>query len=86
MVCHLAVAISATWLILVGMYIDPVQVERTSTIINITTENLDEEVQKLRNPDAQQFIDVLPNSMIKVSLTGVGMNVGLHCIRSHRCV
>ena len=73
MVFHLAVAITATWLILVGMYIDPVRVDRESTIINTTTEELDEELQELRNSDARQSIDLLSNSVLRVNLTWVGV-------------
>lgn len=79
MVINLAVAIIATWLILVGMYIDPVDPDKDSAFRNFSANISDAELQKqlqdLRNSDAQQSVNLLVDSIgnigLSINFTGV---------------
>lgn len=74
MLIYLAVAITATWLILVGMYIDPVEPDKESISLqkftaNVSDAELRNKLKDLRNSDAHQRVSVLVDVDEIVELT-----------------
>lgn len=69
MVIHLIVAIVTTWLILVGMYIDPVNPDSHSTFLNISANSSEEDIQRQlqdsRTSEAKKSVNVIFYSVQK---------------------
>ena len=78
MVIYMGVAIIASWLILVGMYIDPPTTESEEKFLNVTANLSDEELSRqllvIRTRDAKESLATIQDSIGNI---GISINVTL---------
>ena len=78
MIMHMVVAVIATWLILVGMYIDPPETESELRFLNVSANASEEELSmqllQIRTKNAKKSLTAIQDSVGNI---GISINVTL---------